>query len=116
MFVLLTSVWPGGWAYAIGVASNLYIYCILGTLVENCNDDLIYEVYNISFYNLNARQQRQVLFMLCKAQSTDMIQVLGVMPLAVSTGLKVSYYVLNQTNLHLIFIDTLSQSGHKEHL
>ncbi|XP_062123405.1 odorant receptor 67d-like [Drosophila sulfurigaster albostrigata] len=94
MFVLLTSVWPGGWAYAVGLASNLYIYCVLGTLVENCNDDLIYEVYNISFYNLNARQQRQVLFMLCKTQSTDMIQLLGVMPLAVSTALQVSY-VLN---------------------
>ncbi|XP_034114190.1 odorant receptor 67d-like [Drosophila albomicans] len=101
---LYLSVWPGGWAYAIGVASNLYIYCILGTLVENCNDDLIYEVYNISFYNLNARQQRQVLFMLCKAQSTDMIQVMGVMPLAVSTGLQVTKSIYSVAMMMINFV------------
>ncbi|XP_062123404.1 putative odorant receptor 83c, partial [Drosophila sulfurigaster albostrigata] len=104
MFVLLTSVWPGGWAFAVGVASNLYIYCILGTLVENCNDDLIYEVYNISFYNLNARQQRQVLFMLCKAQRTDMIQVLGVMPLAVSTALQVTKSIYSVAMMMIKFV------------
>ncbi|XP_060649086.1 putative odorant receptor 83c [Drosophila nasuta] len=104
MFVLLTSVWPGGWAYAVGLASNLYIYCVLGTLVENCNDDLIYEVYNISFYNLNARQQRQVLFMLCKTQRTDMIQVLGVMPLAVSTGLQVTKSIYSVAMMMINFV------------
>ncbi|KAH8307555.1 hypothetical protein KR044_002577, partial [Drosophila immigrans] len=89
MFVVLTSDWPGGYFFVFVLLPNLYIYCVLGTLVENCNDDIMCEAYNISFYNLNARQQRQVLFMLCKTQSTDMIQLLGVMPLAVSTGLKV---------------------------
>ncbi|KAH8311683.1 hypothetical protein KR044_007534, partial [Drosophila immigrans] len=102
IFVLLTSVWPGGWAYAIGLLSNLYIYCILGTLVENCNNDIVYEVYNISFYNLKARHQRQILFMLCKTQRTLMIQLLGVMPLSVSSGLQVD--ILHQPKLLFLLI------------
>jgi len=49
----------------------------------------MYEFYNISFYHLNARQQRLVLFMISKSQKPELILLLGVMPLAVSTALKV---------------------------
>ncbi|KAH8388370.1 hypothetical protein KR093_005140 [Drosophila rubida] len=90
LFVLLTTNWPGGYAYAIALIPNLYIYCILGTLLGNCNDDIMYEVYNISFYNLKARHQREVLFMLGKTQRTDMIQLVGIVPLAVSTALQIT--------------------------
>ncbi|XP_060651419.1 putative odorant receptor 83c [Drosophila nasuta] len=89
IFVLMTSDWLGGYCFAIVLIPNLYIYCILGTFVENCNTAIMYEVYNISFYNLKARQQRQVLFMLSKTQRTEMMQVLGVMPLDVSTALQI---------------------------
>ncbi|KAM8707349.1 hypothetical protein ACLKA7_011438 [Drosophila subpalustris] len=89
LFVLVTSEWPGGYCFVIVLIPNLYIYCILGTLLEVCNDNIMYEVYNISFYNLNVRQQRLVWFMLCKSQRSEVIVLLGVMPLAVSTALKV---------------------------
>ncbi|KAH8303084.1 hypothetical protein KR044_011513, partial [Drosophila immigrans] len=106
IFVVLTSDWISGYCFAIVLVPNLYTYCILGTLVENCvsivqiafkqiliehiqNDQIMYEVYNIAFYNLNARLQREVCFMLSKTQSNDMMQVIGVMPLDVSTALQV---------------------------
>lgn len=54
------------------------------------NDDVMYEIYNISFYNLKISQQRTVLFMLAKSQRPYMIRLLGVMPLAVNTALLVS--------------------------
>ncbi|KAL7728183.1 hypothetical protein ACLKA6_005603 [Drosophila palustris] len=85
-FVLLTTQWPGGNCFIIVLIPNMYIYCILGSLLENCNDNIMYEVYNISFYNLNVRQQRLVLFMLCKSQTSELILLLGVMPLTVGTA------------------------------
>lgn len=54
------------------------------------NDDIMYEIYNIYFYNLKISQQRIVLFMLAKSQRPYMIRLLGVMPLAVNTALLVS--------------------------
>lgn len=58
----------------------------------------MYEMYNISFYNLNISQQRVVLFMLAKSQIPEMIRLLGVMPLAVNTALLVSIVVYVQLN------------------
>ncbi|KAH8396823.1 hypothetical protein KR215_004772 [Drosophila sulfurigaster] len=104
IFVLMTSDWFGGYCFAIVLIPNLYTYCILGTFVENCNTAIMYEVYNISFYNLKARQQRQVLFMLSKTQRTKMMQVLGVMPLAVSTALQVTKNIYSVTMMMINFL------------
>lgn len=50
----------------------------------------MYEMYNISFYDLRAEHQRFVLFMLVKSQQPGVIRLLGVMPLSVSSALQVS--------------------------
>ncbi|XP_034102040.1 odorant receptor 67d-like [Drosophila albomicans] len=104
IFVLMTSDWLGGYCFAIVLIPNLYIYCILGTFVENCSATIMYEVYNISFYNLKARHQRQVLFMLSKTQRTEMMQVLGVMPLDVSTALQVTKSIYSVTMVMINFL------------
>lgn len=67
-----------------------FTYVLLTFHILPQNDDVMYEIYNISFYNLKISQQRIVLFMLAKSQRPYMIRLLGVMPLAVNTALLVS--------------------------
>ncbi|XP_070063778.1 putative odorant receptor 83c isoform X1 [Drosophila virilis] len=92
IFALLTSEWLGGYCYLCILVSNLYLYCVLGTMLESCNDNVMYEMYNISFYDLSAEHQRFVLFMLVKSQQPGVIRLLGVMPLSVSSALQVSEF------------------------
>lgn len=69
--------------------------------INSQNDDIMYEIYNIYFYNMNISQQRIVLFMLAKSQRPYMIRLLGVMPLAVNTALLVSYWCVFMVQLKL---------------
>lgn len=36
IFALLTSEWLGGYCYLCILVSNLYLYCVLGTMLESC--------------------------------------------------------------------------------
>ncbi|XP_068152526.1 putative odorant receptor 83c [Drosophila tropicalis] len=104
IFVTLTTEWLAAYPYLICIIPNMYLYCILGTLLENCNDDIMYEIYNISFYNLSAEQQRMVLFMLAKSQRPETIQLLGVLPLAVSTALAITKNIYSITMMMVQFL------------
>ncbi|XP_064553359.1 putative odorant receptor 83c [Drosophila montana] len=104
IFALLTSEWVGGYCYICIIIPNLYLYCILGTMLENCNDNIMYEMYNISFYDLSVEQQRFVLFMLVKSQRPGVIRLLGVMPLSVSSALQITKSIYSITMMMVKFL------------
>nr|AYD60447.1 odorant receptor 83c2 [Drosophila navojoa] len=104
IFSLLTSDWLGGYCYFCVLVPNMYLYCILGTILENCSEKFMYELYNISFYNLNPSQQRFVLFMLAKSQQPGAILLLGVMPLSVSSALQVTKSIYSITMMMARFL------------
>nr|AYD60396.1 odorant receptor 83c2 [Drosophila mojavensis] len=104
IFSLLTSDWIGGYCYFCVLVPNMYLYCILGTILENCSEKFMYELYNISFYNLNPSQQRFVLFMLAKSQQPGAILLLGVMPLSVSSALQVTKSIYSITMMMARFL------------
>lgn len=39
-FVLIRGNWPGGYCYIFILYPNMYVYCILGTMLENCVSNL----------------------------------------------------------------------------
>ncbi|XP_017873737.1 PREDICTED: odorant receptor 67d-like [Drosophila arizonae] len=104
VFSLLTSDWIGGYCYFCVLVPNMYLYCILGTMLENCSEKFMYEMYNISFYNLNPSQQRFVLFMLARSQQPGAILLLGVMPLSVSSALQVTKSIYSITMMMARFL------------
>ncbi|XP_037943817.1 putative odorant receptor 83c [Teleopsis dalmanni] len=90
LYVILTSYWLGAYSFLGLMAVNLYILCIMGTKVENCNDEFCFEIYNISWYNLTVAQQKTVKLMLLQSQSPNVITIASVMPLSVSSAMKIT--------------------------
>ncbi|XP_037943822.1 putative odorant receptor 83c [Teleopsis dalmanni] len=63
---------------------------ILGTTLERCSEEIEYEIYNISWYNLSVSQQKVVRLILMQSQQPNQMMLAGVMPLSVATALQIT--------------------------
>nr|QKN21376.1 odorant receptor [Bactrocera dorsalis] len=90
LLIIMLKDWPGAYTYLFVCFLWLYMYCILGTRVEICNDQFCTGVYDINWYALDVRNQNTIRLMLMQSQAPRNITIAGVEPLSVSTALKIT--------------------------
>ncbi|XP_030371670.1 putative odorant receptor 83c [Scaptodrosophila lebanonensis] len=91
IFIMLTSEpWPMGYFYLPLSYYSLIVYCILGTQIEYDNDEICYEMYNISWYRMTVNQRKMVRLMIMASQQPKTYKIMSVIPLTVSTALEMT--------------------------
>ncbi|XP_036342556.1 odorant receptor 67d-like [Rhagoletis pomonella] len=90
LLIIMLKDWPGAYPYIFLCFVWLYMYSILGTRVEICNDQFCDGIYDIQWYDLEVADQKTVLLMLTKSQVPRIITIAGVEPLSVNTALKIT--------------------------
>ncbi|KAL9916019.1 odorant receptor 67d-like [Glossina fuscipes fuscipes] len=106
IFSIVLGVWPAAYGYIIYLIFCLYSFCIMGTLIEISNDNAIDIIYTVShWYELKVPEQKMILIMLSKSQKPIELTVGQILPLSVSTALKVTKGVYSFLMLLLNFLD-----------
>ncbi|KAM7349109.1 odorant receptor 67d-like [Cochliomyia hominivorax] len=105
LYLIIAGGWPGAYTYALIAFGSLYLYCILGTETEIANEKFTQDIYDIHWYNLSISQQKIVLQVLCNTQSPKTIDIAGVMPLSLSTALKLTKTVYSIAMFMIEFME-----------
>ncbi|XP_053952537.1 odorant receptor 67d-like [Anastrepha ludens] len=105
MYIILMGDWPGAYLYIVVAFSGLYLYCIIGTKIETCNQAFYEELYNINWYNLDVKNQKMMVFILKKSQSPSEIKIGGFLPLSVQTALSITKSIYGIFTMMLRFLD-----------
>ncbi|XP_049304393.1 odorant receptor 67d-like isoform X6 [Bactrocera dorsalis] len=103
LLIIMLKDWPGAYTYLFVCFLWLYMYCILGTRVEICNDQFCTGVYDINWYALDVRNQNTIRLMLMQSQAPRNITIAGVEPLSVSTALKITRTIYSLVMMVLRF-------------
>ncbi|XP_039969932.1 odorant receptor 67d-like isoform X1 [Bactrocera tryoni] len=103
LLIIMLKDWPGAYTYIFVCFLWLYMYCILGTRVEICNDQFCTGVYDINWYALDVRNQNTIRLMLMQSQAPRNITIAGVEPLSVSTALKITRAIYSLVMMVLRF-------------
>nr|QKN21488.1 odorant receptor [Zeugodacus tau] len=90
LLIIMLKYWPGAYPYIFVCFVWLYMYCILGTRVETCNDQFCDGIYDINWYDLDISDQKTVSLMLLQSQVPRLITIAGIEPLSVNTALKIT--------------------------
>ncbi|XP_017473047.1 PREDICTED: odorant receptor 67d-like [Rhagoletis zephyria] len=90
LLIIMLKDWPGAYVYILVCFLWLYMYCILGTRIETCNDQFCSGIYDINWYSLDVRNQKAIRLMLMQSQAPRNITIAGIEPLSVSTALKIT--------------------------
>ncbi|XP_023033821.1 odorant receptor 67d-like [Drosophila willistoni] len=105
LYCILIGVWPAAPAYLLYSVMNLYLFCGLGSVVTISNDDCCEIIYTqCLWYKLPVAEQRLLMFMLRKSQSTPGLSVGNMLPLTVNTALQLTKAVYSL--LMLLMRDT----------
>ncbi|XP_034481305.1 odorant receptor 67d [Drosophila innubila] len=99
VYCMLIGVWPAAPFFMVLSLANLYLYCGLGTVVDNSNDDCACIIYTSCWYKLPITEQRVVLLMLLKCQGTESLTVGSMLPLTVATALSITKTVYSMLML-----------------
>ncbi|KAM7347104.1 odorant receptor 67d-like [Cochliomyia hominivorax] len=105
VYLIIAGGWPGAYTYALIAFGTLYLYCILGTETEIANEKFTQDIYDVHWYNLSISQQKIVLQLLCKTQSPETINIAGVMPLSVSTALRLTKTIYSMAMFMIEFME-----------
>ncbi|XP_053952536.1 odorant receptor 67d-like [Anastrepha ludens] len=105
MYIILMGDWPGAYLYIMVAVCGLYLYCIIGTKIETCNQAFYEELYNINWYNFDVKNQKMMVFILKKSQSPSEIKIGGVLPLSVQTALSITKSIYGLFTMMLGFLD-----------
>ncbi|XP_037943821.1 putative odorant receptor 83c [Teleopsis dalmanni] len=105
LYLVLVTDWIGAYPLLFICFISMYVYCILGTISETCNEDIYTEIYNISWYNLLVPQQKVVRLMLMQSQMLNQIMFAGLWPLSVDTGLIITKRLYSIFAMMAQFID-----------
>ncbi|XP_053946601.1 odorant receptor 67d-like [Anastrepha ludens] len=103
LLIIMLKDWPGAYVYLFVCFLWLYMYCILGTRVEICNDQFCRGIYDINWYGLDVRNQNTIRLMLMQSQAPRNITIAGVEPLSVSTALKITRTIYSLVMMVLRF-------------
>ncbi|XP_067624899.1 odorant receptor 67d-like [Eurosta solidaginis] len=103
LLIIMLKYWPGAYVYIIVLFLWLYMYCILGTRVELCNDRFCCGIYDINWYGLDVRNQKMIQLMLLKSQAPRDIMIAGVQPLSVNTALTITRSIYSLVMMVLQF-------------
>ncbi|XP_039969955.1 odorant receptor 67d-like [Bactrocera tryoni] len=90
LLIIMLKYWPGAYPYIFVCFVWLYMYSILGTRVEICNDQFCDGIYDINWYDLDVSDQKTVSLMLMQSQVPRIITIAGIEPLSVNTALKIT--------------------------
>nr|XP_036220930.1 odorant receptor 67d-like [Bactrocera oleae] len=90
LLIIMLKYWPGAYPYIFVCFVWLYMYSILGTRVEICNDQFCDGIYDINWYDLDVSAQKTVSLMLMESQVPRIITIAGIEPLSVNTALKIT--------------------------
>nr|XP_036216141.1 odorant receptor 67d-like [Bactrocera oleae] len=103
LLIIMLKDWPGAYSYLLVCFLWLYMYCILGTRIEICNDQFCTGVYDINWYALDVHNQNTIRLMLMQSQAPRNITIAGVEPLSVSTALKITRTIYSLVMMVLRF-------------
>ncbi|XP_036323747.1 odorant receptor 67d-like [Rhagoletis pomonella] len=103
LLIIMLRYWPSGYAYIFVCFVWLYMYSILGTRVEICNDQFCDGIYDVQWYDLEVADQKTVLLMLTQAQVPRIITIAGIEPLSVNTALKITRTIYSISMMVLQF-------------
>ncbi|XP_055382138.1 odorant receptor 67d-like [Condylostylus longicornis] len=105
VYIIITGNWPAAYPYFVLNFNALYIYCFLGTALDNATDRCVDIIYEIEWYNLDLRSRKMILVMLIKAQKKTVFTVGGVAPLSVNTALQVTKTIYSYIMMLMSFVD-----------
>ncbi|XP_017468648.1 PREDICTED: odorant receptor 67d-like [Rhagoletis zephyria] len=105
LYIILMGDWPGAYLYIVIAFSGLYLYCIIGTKIETCNQAFCEELYNINWYDLEVKNQKMVILILKKSQNPSEIKVAGFLPLSVQTALSITKTIYGIFTMMLRLLD-----------
>ncbi|KAH8359091.1 hypothetical protein KR093_004252, partial [Drosophila rubida] len=83
-----------GVIYFLVSTYKMMLFCLVGTKIEYAYDEVYESICNISWHELNGSQRKMFALMLKKAQSTEIMVMLGILPLSVRTALQASCFWL----------------------
>ncbi|XP_039957291.1 odorant receptor 67d-like [Bactrocera neohumeralis] len=105
MYIILMGDWPGAYLYILIALSGLYLYCIIGTNIQTCNETFFEELYNINWYELDVKGRKMMILVLMKSQNPSEIKIGGVLPLSVQTALQITKTIYGIFTMMLGFLD-----------
>uniref|UniRef100_A0A1W7R6N7 Putative odorant receptor n=1 Tax=Aedes albopictus TaxID=7160 RepID=A0A1W7R6N7_AEDAL len=89
LFVLHIEFWFPGWLVITVSTFQLFLPCMLGTMIEIKCDLFIEQVYDISWHAMSNVEQKMLNFMLTKSQRTQKLSCVGMVPLNMNLFLAV---------------------------
>ncbi|KAI8040675.1 hypothetical protein M5D96_006618 [Drosophila gunungcola] len=90
LYCILIGVWPSGKIYLAFTITSFFMFSALGTVVDSSNQDCSDIIYTCRWYDLPISEQRLLLFMLRRSQSTSGLSVGKMMPLNMNTAVQIS--------------------------
>ncbi|XP_017133553.1 odorant receptor 67d-like [Drosophila elegans] len=90
LYCVLIGVWPSGKIYLAFTITSFLMFSALGTVVDSSNQDCSDTIYTCRWYDLPISEQRLLLFMLRRSQSTSGLSVGKMMPLNMNTAVQIS--------------------------
>ncbi|XP_055382073.1 odorant receptor 67d-like [Condylostylus longicornis] len=105
VYIIMTGNWPAAYPYFVLNFIALYIYCFLGTAVDNAADKCIDIIYDMEWYNLDLKSRKMILLVLMKAQKKTAFTVGGVAPLSVNTALQVTKTIYSFFMMLMNFVE-----------
>nr|QKN21490.1 odorant receptor [Zeugodacus tau] len=105
LYIILMGDWPGAYMYILIAFSGLYLYCILGTKIQECNSAFCKELCNINFYDLDIKSREMMVLIIMKAQNPVEIKIGGFLPLSVQTALKITKTIYGLFTMMIRFLE-----------
>ncbi|TMW51668.1 hypothetical protein DOY81_003257 [Sarcophaga bullata] len=107
LFSIIIGSWPAAFSYLIYSCTMLYAYCGLGHLVELSNDEVLNVIYGgCLWYELSVPEQKLILLMIRKSQKPTNLTIGNVMPLSMSTALKLTKAIYSYMMMLVNFLET----------
>lgn len=85
LFVLVNQIWFIGYYLLAVLFGLIFVPCAIGTVIEVKNDELVNEIYSISWYLLTPKERKTYRLFLLGAQKTPMLTCGKFLPLNVNT-------------------------------
>ena len=126
LFSIIVGGWPAAFSYLLYSSTMLYAYCGLGHLVELSvisvfsnsifsyhffisfqNDEVLNVIYGgCLWYELSVPEQKLILLMIRKSQRPTNLTIGNIMPLSMSTALKLTKTIYSYKMMLLNFLET----------
>ncbi|XP_319538.2 putative odorant receptor 83c [Anopheles gambiae] len=85
LFLALTTDWYATYGFIVISVFQLFVYCLMGTVMQIMNERMIDYISNLPWYMLPTEEQKQFKFMLARSQLSAEIMIRSVGPMNMET-------------------------------